>query len=156
MVEDHFAILKVGPWLTFAYREAVFALSAIEYDWLSGRKGVQLSSVRRALEAAMLQNPTYWRDYAAGQGSFSREFSFSDRCRYYWLDSTVQTEVKLLLFNLSKDDIPLTLVSQYFPEQYNAIRGEKQHRMPEGLIEQHIGKVLAIYSNACGDSGLGV
>ncbi len=29
MVEDHFAILKVGPWLTFAFREAVFALSQI-------------------------------------------------------------------------------------------------------------------------------
>src|SRR6185295_18243387 len=26
LVEDHFAILKVGPWLTFAVREAVFAL----------------------------------------------------------------------------------------------------------------------------------
>ena len=156
MVEDHFAILKVGPWLTFAYREAVFALSAIEHDWLGGRRGVQLSSVRQALEAAMLQNPTYWRDYAAGQGSFSREFGFSDRCRYYWPDSTVQAEVKLLLSNLSENDIPLTLVSQYFPGQYNAIRAEKQHRLPERLIEQHIGKVLTIYSNACCDSGLGV
>ncbi|HYA25855.1 MAG TPA: class II D-tagatose-bisphosphate aldolase, non-catalytic subunit, partial [Terriglobales bacterium] len=27
MVRDHFAILKVGPWLTFAFREAVFALA---------------------------------------------------------------------------------------------------------------------------------
>lgn len=27
MVRDHFAILKVGPWLTFAYREALLALS---------------------------------------------------------------------------------------------------------------------------------
>ena len=32
MVEDHFAILKVGPWLTFAFREAVLALSAIERE----------------------------------------------------------------------------------------------------------------------------
>lgn len=30
LVEDHFAILKVGPALTFAFREAVFALAAIE------------------------------------------------------------------------------------------------------------------------------
>ena len=35
MVMDHFAILKVGPWLTFAFREAVFALAAIETEWLS-------------------------------------------------------------------------------------------------------------------------
>jgi D-tagatose-1,6-bisphosphate aldolase subunit GatZ/KbaZ len=30
MVPDHFCILKVGPWLTFAYREALFALAEIE------------------------------------------------------------------------------------------------------------------------------
>jgi hypothetical protein len=30
-------IPTVGPWLTFAYREAVFALSAIERDWLGIR-----------------------------------------------------------------------------------------------------------------------
>ena len=30
MVEDHFAILKVGPALTFAFREAVLALTLIE------------------------------------------------------------------------------------------------------------------------------
>jgi D-tagatose-1,6-bisphosphate aldolase subunit GatZ/KbaZ len=32
MVEDHFAILKVGPELTFAFREALFALSAVEHE----------------------------------------------------------------------------------------------------------------------------
>lgn len=36
LVEDHFAILKVGPWLTFAMREAIFALSEIERNWLAG------------------------------------------------------------------------------------------------------------------------
>ena len=30
LVEDHFCILKVGPWLTFGYREALFSLSMIE------------------------------------------------------------------------------------------------------------------------------
>jgi D-tagatose-1,6-bisphosphate aldolase subunit GatZ/KbaZ len=50
MVEDHFAILKVGPWLTFAAREAVFALSAIEQEWLGCRRSVRLSQVRKALD----------------------------------------------------------------------------------------------------------
>ena len=44
MVEDHFAILKVGPWLTFALREAIFGLAFIEQEWLGGRAGVQLSA----------------------------------------------------------------------------------------------------------------
>jgi D-tagatose-1,6-bisphosphate aldolase subunit GatZ/KbaZ len=65
MVEDHFAILKVGPELTFAFREAVFALSAIEREMLRG-KAVRLSKVREALEAIMLRNPRYWRDYYHG------------------------------------------------------------------------------------------
>ena len=33
LVIDHFAILKVGPALTFALREALFSLAAIEEDW---------------------------------------------------------------------------------------------------------------------------
>ena len=32
MVVDHLAILKVGPWLTYAFREAVFSLAAIEAE----------------------------------------------------------------------------------------------------------------------------
>lgn len=34
LVRDHFAILKVGPALTFALREALFALDRIEREWL--------------------------------------------------------------------------------------------------------------------------
>ena len=57
MVEDHFAILKVGPWLTFAYREALLALAAIERELLDGRPGHQRSQVREALEDAMSAQP---------------------------------------------------------------------------------------------------
>ena len=99
MVEDHFAILKVGPWLTFAFREAVFALSAIEHEWLGHRRGVRLSQVRDALEAAMLRNPAYWRSYYRGNEDemrFARVYSYSDRCRYYWVDATVQQELAQL------------------------------------------------------------
>ena len=34
LVHGHFAILKVGPGLTFAFREAVFALAMIENEML--------------------------------------------------------------------------------------------------------------------------
>src|SRR4051794_8229933 len=66
MVEDHFAILKVGPWLTFAYREAVLALGAIERELLKTSSGIRQSQVREALEQAMLSNPVYWRSYYRG------------------------------------------------------------------------------------------
>jgi D-tagatose-1,6-bisphosphate aldolase subunit GatZ/KbaZ len=103
MVEDHFAILKVGPWLTFAFREAVFALSAIEQELLAHRRGVRLSQVREALQAAMLRNPVYWRSYYHGSEDeiqLGRIYSYSDRCRYYWGDAKVQQELAQLRANL--------------------------------------------------------
>jgi D-tagatose-1,6-bisphosphate aldolase subunit GatZ/KbaZ len=153
MVEDHFAILKVGPWLTFAFREAVFSLSAIEHEWLSHRKGVRLSQVRDALEAAMLRNPAYWRSYYRGNEDemrFARIYSYSDRCRYYWVDHAVQQELTQLRANLGASPPPLTLVSQYLPMQFEAIRSGRLRANSEDMIEEQIRAVLRIYSAACG------
>jgi len=153
MVEDHFAILKVGPWLTFAFREAVFALSAIEHEWLSHRKGVRLSQVRGALEAAMLRNPAYWRSYYRGtedEMRFARIYSYSDRCRYYWVDATVQQELVQLRANLEASPPPLTLVSQYLPMQYEAIRTAGLRLNVEDMIQENIRAVLRVYAAACG------
>lgn len=153
LVEDHFAILKVGPWLTFAYREAIFALSEVEEQWLGGRKGVQRSQVKKALEEAMLRNPAHWKAYYPQEETaahFARQYSFSDRCRYYWPEKSVQKEVDLLLANLSVGEMPLTLLSQYLPEQYAAVREGRVENRPESLVEDRIGGVLRIYSAACG------
>ncbi len=153
MVEDHFAILKVGPWLTFAFREAVFALSAIEREWLASRKGVRISQVRETLEAAMLRNPVYWRSYYHGSESEirrARVYSFSDRCRYYWGDGMVLEELDQLRANLDGSSPPLTLVSQYLPVQYEAIRSGSLQARAEDMIQNHIRTVLRGYSAACG------
>lgn len=89
LVRDHFAILKVGPALTFAFREAVFALEAIESDYLAGRPGIVLSDLRRTMDEVMLRSPGYWRRYYHGDESdirAARRYSYSDRIRYYWTD----------------------------------------------------------------------
>jgi D-tagatose-1,6-bisphosphate aldolase subunit GatZ/KbaZ len=153
MVEDHFAILKVGPWLTFAFREAVFSLSAIEREWLAQRKGVRLSQVREALDAAMLRNPGYWRSYYQGNEDelhLARMYSYSDRCRYYWGDAAVQQELDHLRTNLDASAPPLSLVSQYLPVEYEAIRSGRLHVNAEDMIQEHIGAVLRLYAAACG------
>jgi D-tagatose-1,6-bisphosphate aldolase subunit GatZ/KbaZ len=153
MVEDHFAILKVGPWLTFAAREAIFALEAMEAEWLSGRKGFKLSGVRRALEEAMLENPRHWRKYYQGSEvdlRFARGFSFSDRCRYYWPQPGVQQALQRLLQNLSQYPIPLTLLSQFMPDQYEAVREARLAAQPLDLVRDKITRVLALYADACG------
>ena len=153
MVEDHFAILKVGPWLTFAYREAVFALSSIEREILHKRE-VKSSQVREALEFEMLRNPVYWRSYYRSNDDdelrLSRAFSFSDRCRYYWPQSSVQEEVKRLLHNLSRFSCPLTLLSQYLPIEYEAIREGGLENDAAAIIGHYIRRVLRFYGAACG------
>jgi D-tagatose-1,6-bisphosphate aldolase subunit GatZ/KbaZ len=153
MVEDHFGILKVGPWLTFAFREAVFALSAVERELLALRRGVHLSQVREALEAAMLRNPAYWLSYYRGSEDeirLARVYSYSDRCRYYWGDPTVQQELARLRANLDSSSPLLTLVSQYLPLQYEAIRSGYLRAHAESMIQDHIRTVLRVYSAACG------
>ncbi len=156
MVEDHFAILKVGPWLTFAFREAVFALSAIEKELLAGGKSQSLSRVREALDQAMLREPAYWRSYYKGDEShlrISRAYSYSDRCRYYWHEIPVLAEIARLIENLTARSIPLTLVSQYLPLEYAAIRAEQIESQPGEIIRYHIQLVLRSYAAACGRVG---
>ena len=153
MVEDHFAILKVGPWLTFAFREAVFALSAIERELLAYRKDAQISQVREALNAAMLRHPAHWRSYYHGsedQTRLARLYSYSDRCRYYWVDAEVQKELVRLRANLDSNTISPALWSQYLPSQYQAIRSGQTTVDVEAAIQEHIRTVLRVYAAACG------
>jgi D-tagatose-1,6-bisphosphate aldolase subunit GatZ/KbaZ len=152
MVEDHFAILKVGPWLTFAFREAVFALGAIERELLAAKKGRNVSQVREALDCAMLQDPSHWRGYYQGdedQVAFSRAYSYSDRCRYYWHQASVQQELARLFENLSVHPLPLTLLSQFLPVEYAAARVGRLTIQPHAIIRWHIQNVLRTYAAAC-------
>jgi D-tagatose-1,6-bisphosphate aldolase subunit GatZ/KbaZ len=156
MVGDHFAILKVGPWLTFAFREAVFSLSAIEREMLAGRKGPRLSQVPEVLDQVMLQDPSHWRSYYHGDEHelrLSRAYSYSDRCRYYWHEPAVQAEIERLLENLAAHPVPLTLISQYLPLEYEATRAKQIENQPGAIIRYHIQLVLRSYAAACGTSG---
>jgi D-tagatose-1,6-bisphosphate aldolase subunit GatZ/KbaZ len=152
MVEDHFAILKVGPALTFAFREAVFGLSAIERELAANRKAFRVSQVREALEAAMLRNPIHWLSYYHGsedEKSLARRYSYSDRCRYYWVDAAVQEELARLRGNLASCAVPATLWGQYLPSQYEAMRSGRPSGNAEDTIQEHIRTVLRVYAAAC-------
>ena len=153
MVRDHFAILKVGPWLTFAFREAVFGLSYVEEEFLQNKKTVTLSRIKRILEEVMLNNPQYWQKHYSGgtdQQVLARAYSYSDRVRYYWPEQAVQESLFRLVRNLKKYPPPLNLLSQYFPEQYWKIREKKLENDPDQIIYNCIRKVLTYYSRAAG------
>jgi D-tagatose-1,6-bisphosphate aldolase subunit GatZ/KbaZ len=157
LVRDHFAILKVGPALTFAFREAIFALTMIEEELFLGRSmSGEASSLRDALEQAMLSHPEHWEKYysgSPGQQRFARKYSFSDRSRYYWSDPHAQKALETLLVNLGQHPIPMTLLSQYLPVQYHRVREGLLDNDPRSLIKDKITSVLSDYAYACGFEG---
>jgi D-tagatose-1,6-bisphosphate aldolase subunit GatZ/KbaZ len=147
LVAGHFAILKVGPALTFAFREAVFALSAMERE-LDGE--TRLPGI---LEQAMLDDPSHWRSYYQGDDSqlaFARRFSLSDRIRYYWTVPKVDRALNELIAKFERRPPPLALVSQYAPEQHGAIREGRIRNHPADLINDKIRRVARGYALACG------
>ena len=155
MVRDHFAILKVGPWLTFAYREAVFALEAVEKEWLGAARGASLSGVTDALEAAMQENPSYWKNYHHGDEAalrIARKYSYSDRSRYYWGVAKVRAAVQKLTHNLEEHTAPVSLLSQFLPNQAAKIGAGELANRPRDLIRSKICEVTSVYSFACGQS----
>lgn len=153
MVQDHFAFLKVGPWLTFALREAVFALAKMEYEWIGHRKDVDMSRIIEVIEREMINNPVHWKNHYKGSKpriAFARRYSYSDRVRYYWGNKNIEKSVKQLLDNLRRYPLPYSLISQYMPEQYAAIRQSETTKQPLDLIHHKIRQVLGKYARACG------
>ena len=55
MVEDGFIILKVGPALTFGFREGIFALNHIENELLKYDENVELSNFIEVLDFSMIK-----------------------------------------------------------------------------------------------------
>jgi D-tagatose-1,6-bisphosphate aldolase subunit GatZ/KbaZ len=152
MVEDHFAILKVGPGLTFAFREAVFALAMIEKEWLGNRSGVNRSDLLETAEQVMRQNPIDWQAYYCGseaEKTLARKYSLSDRIRYYWPQAELALALDRLFANLERNPPPLALVSQFLPVQYRRIRQSQLPNRPRDLVLDKIMEVTNDYAWAC-------
>jgi D-tagatose-1,6-bisphosphate aldolase subunit GatZ/KbaZ len=152
MVVDNFSILKVGPWLTFAFREAIQALSAIERELISAGGRKTCSGIEDVLEREMMDDQAYWLKYypgTPGQQLLQRRYSFSDRVRYYWQRPAVEASLEKLFSNLEEMKIPLSLLSQYLPSQYESVREGRLVLDPKGLARDKIRDVLRIYSYAC-------
>ena len=151
LVEDHFAILKVGTALTFDFREAIFALAQMEQEYLAIKKIGNSSNILHIIENVMQKNPQYWRKHYHGNEAelhFDRKYSFSDRIRYYWPNPEIEQALKKLINNLKENPIPVSLLSQYLPNQYWAVRNGEIRNDPEDLIHHKIGEILKDYSYA--------
>lgn len=115
LVSGGFAILKVGPWLTFALREALYALDGLA-DVLDGH--APEGRLMTTMEAVMQDAPGNWQKYYHGAEPdlwLQRHFSFSDRIRYYWPSDRASHAVEELLDRIVSRPIPGPVRSQFFP-----------------------------------------
>ncbi len=145
MVTDHIGILKVGPALTFALREGIFALANIENALYCA---CERSNFIEVLEEAMLANPSNWKKHYHGDDTalaFKRKYSFSDRARYYLPDEKVQAALEKLISNLRAKKIPLSLLSQYMPMAYTKVREGKLKNDPVELMMERVGNCADEY-----------
>lgn len=150
LVRDGFAILKVGPALTFAMREALEALEDIESQLIPVSRRSQLSDV---IERTMLSEPDNWLPYYAGtpdQQKLLRRYSYSDRVRYYWGRSEIALAVQRLMNNLAAVEIPESMLSRYLPAEYLHLREKQISGDPESFVLDHVRSVLRTYAAACG------
>ena len=149
LVADGWRVLKVGPGLTFAMREALFALAAIENELVAPRDRSQLPEV---VERRMLAAPEHWERYCPGSAAeryIARRYSYSDRMRYYWPDPQIDAAVQRLLNNLGSNPIPEPMLSAFVPDQYDRVRAGLLSTDPKSLVLDRIKGVLQNYVQAC-------
>lgn len=148
LVQDGFAILKVGPWVTFALREALYGLSHIA-DILAPAPGEP--SLPQAMEALMAEKPDNWRKYCHGSADeqrVQRHYSLSDRIRYYWPEPQAQQAVDRLMERLGERPIPFTLIGQHLGRLAAAVEAGRTAPTPRALLLASIDRVLDVYDHA--------
>ena len=146
LVQDGFAILKVGPGLTFALREALYGLDAIARILRPGAP-----SLESTMEALMLAQPKHWQTHYPGteaEQRVLRHYSYSDRIRYYWPAPEAAEAVDALMARLEGVRIPETLISQYLPRLYGRVMTGRIAPEPRTLLIEAVRDVLRLYASA--------
>ncbi|HEX7200809.1 MAG TPA: D-tagatose-bisphosphate aldolase, class II, non-catalytic subunit [Dongiaceae bacterium] len=145
LVDDGFAILKVGPGLTFALREALYGLDAIAVELAAITPE---ESLERTMERVMLDNPAHWRSHYPGspeEQRLLRHFSYSDRIRYYWPDSRAAAAVERLIDRLGASAIPETLISQHLARLHSSVLAGEIPPKPRALCLAAVNMALDPY-----------
>lgn len=143
LVRDGFAILKVGPGVTFEFREAVYALDMIASEIVPGYGTRPLASV---MEKLMVDFPDDWKGHYHGDDMalrIQRHYSYSDRIRYYWNRPEALSAVQNLVAALDGRVIPEPLLRQFLPE-YTSLSTS----FAEDILIKAVDAVLAVYDRA--------
>lgn len=148
LVGGGFAILKVGPGLTFALREALYGLDLIASE-LDG----EAPMLKQTMENIMMGDRNHWAKYYSGTSSqqrLQRHFSYSDRIRYYWSQPAARQAVDVVRTRLGNRSIPETLISQYLAPLTAKVRSGDVVADFDGIKLACVQATLRDYAKACG------
>ncbi len=139
-----FAFQKVGPALTYAWREALYALDSIrtQNGWSAG------PSLPDTMEAVMRANPDHWRAHIHGTTAdprTERHFGLADRIRYYWPTAPARDAVHRLLADLADKRLPDPLLLAHFGVDEIATARESRHSLPRALALARVQSALRPY-----------
>jgi D-tagatose-bisphosphate aldolase class II non-catalytic subunit len=137
-----FAFQKVGPALTFAWREALYALDTIraQNGWSTG------PSLPDVMEEVMLANPAHWQAHIHGTDQrLQRHFGLADRIRYYWPDPKAQAAVQRLFKDLEDKRLPDPLLLAHFRDTEIATARASHYPLPRALALARVQTTLRPY-----------
>ncbi len=150
LVSDGFAILKVGPSLTYALREAFYGLELAVCEVDGGAR-----DLRDTMERAMLAEPAEWQDHIHGDAALQqsqRHYGLADRIRYYWPKPEAIAAVDAMTARFERARPQIGLLSQYLggPLVKEAMEAGDDLADPEALTKRAVRRALRPWLEACG------
>ncbi len=105
------------------------------------------------LDEVMTEKPANWQKHYHGdfhQLGLARKYSFSDRARYYIGGPELVAAQEKLFENLRKYPIPMNMLHQYMPLQYEKVRNGTLTLDPKALALDGVARFMRDYEYAAG------
>lgn len=141
LAAEGFAFQKVGPALTFAWRQAVYALDVLRS--LLGHPGPTLKD---SMEALMTTSPDHWHGHYSGTAEalhIARHFGLADRIRYYWPQEDAHRALQQLKAWLGDRTLPEPMLRQVFSsavlDRAEALPGTLADRLIDAEVQIALG-----------------
>ncbi len=146
LARRHFSYLKVGPALTFAYRQALYGLDHLRFLLKKSD-----TSLIEQMDQLMMDRPKNWRKHYVGTDEelrLQRHFGYADRIRYYLPEEAAQSAVADLFSALGSVCPPKPVLAQCFApdvvSQAESVRSDGES-WADALVIAEIQKALRPY-----------